>query len=170
LDQSLLTGNKNSTNKTEEGKSEKDPSSSEESRNIPFNFNQPAYLMVEGIGVNGSFNVSGAVKISGSSVTVIATGKTPASNFGDVTFSGRAQLFVDGQATSTQILTLPSSYCYATGTYPMGSASFTLPANGNAQIRINAGYVFQGDEGRAMPIPTLLSKTINITLYKGSNR
>jgi hypothetical protein len=134
------------------------------------NYNQPAYLMVEGVGVNGSYNVNGVVKVNGNNATVFATGKTPAGNFGDVTFAGRAQLIVNGRVTSTQNFTLPSSYYYETGTYPMGSASFTLPANGNAQIRINAGYVFQGDEGRIMPMPTQIDKTINIPLYNGSGR
>jgi hypothetical protein len=134
------------------------------SQTIPFNYKQPAYLMVEGVGINGSYNVYGTVYVKGNIATVSASGKTPADGSGNVTFSGRAQLLVNGKTFSTQDFSLPSSSIYETGTYPMGVATFNLPSNANLQVRINAGYVFQGDEGKIMPMPTQIDKTISIPL------
>ena len=139
-------------------------------RVISFNFNMPAVLLVAGISGYASYNVNGTIIIDGSDIIVTAIGTIIAGNIGDVSFAGRAQLVVNGSITSTQNFTLPSSYLAETGTYPLGSASFTVPDNSNIQIIITAGYVLQTGAGLAVPYPANIIQTINIPLYNSSNR
>lgn len=136
---------------------------------IPFSYHQAAYLPVEGVGLHGSYHAKGAVTFSNSSNGVVAnisaTGLTTAGQFGDVNFGGNVSLVVNGQVQSTQSFQLPSSYIYETGTYPLGSTSFLLPQNGSVSLQLQIGYSFSAPEGRSVPMPGTMSRTISIPVY-----
>ena len=134
-----------------------------------FNYFQKAYLPVEGIGVAGSFRVKGSYRIARNSdgtwsVYVGASGSTPASLAGDVTFSGNANLIVNGEAMKGHSFVVPNSLIYETGMTPVGLISFTLPASGTVQLQLNISYQFKGPEGVAVPMPGL-NRVLNIPLY-----
>lgn len=133
---------------------------------------QPAYLMVEGIGLLGTYSIKGTVSVlqqdNGKKIiTVNASGVIPpaAAAAGSVNFSGKAELIVDGVVQKTYSFTPPSgTYFYETGTDPMGSTWFEMPTSGKVEVRITGGYNFRANDGSGggTPIPATTSETVTI--------
>jgi hypothetical protein len=133
------------------------------STTIPFNGTMPSFLMVEGVGIGGTYNINGTVSIDNNQVGISASGYTAASSVGEVKFSGSARLIVDGKAGVSKPFNLPNSaYLYETGRSPIGTATFPLPSSGNVFLEIGFGYTFFGPEGPSVPIPSQIHFTIPI--------
>jgi len=128
-----------------------------------FQKNQAAFLPAEGIGAfGGSYSIFGTIAIGKNAngqwvVSINASGLTPASAAGNVSFSGNAQLIVNGTVTSTQNFsyTAPNGPTFSVpNSIPLGVVQFNLPDAGSVQIRINAGYSFYDPgNGGSAPIP-----------------
>ena len=138
-------------------------------QSIPFNKTQTAYLPVEGVGVSGSYNVNGVVNVKQTSAgqwqaTIGASGSTPASGAGNVTFGGNAEVLQNGKVVSSAPLTQPPSGAsiYETGKSPIGTTTLQLPNSGTVQVRVNAGYSIQVPEGGSLPMPSRTSIIVNI--------
>ncbi len=144
------------------------PPNNYQEQSISFHKAQPAYLMIEGIGAAGTFSVDGVVNVNQNTsgqwqATVGASGSTPAGSQGTVTFSGNAQVLVNGQVTSSAPLQQPTgASVYQTGTYPAGTTTLQLPTSGSVQIQVNVGYSIQIPEGRAVPLPSRTNVIVNI--------
>lgn len=126
-------------------------------------------MPVEGIGAAGSFRVKGSYRVSRNpdgtwSVHEGASGSTPANLAGDVTFSGNANLIINGESMKGHSFVVLKSLIYETGMTPIGLTSFTLPAKGTVQLQLNISYKFSAPEDVAVPMPGL-NRAINIPLY-----
>ncbi len=137
-----------------------------------FNLRQVAFLPAEGVGVNGTFFIKGALSLNGRELFVSAMGFTAANHMGTVHFQAAAQVLVDGR----QILSVPlvmdrnEAGLWPNDQYaPIGSTFLTLPPPelGSAvHIVVSGGYIYSVPEGRAVPIPPTGAVTIPLLIVK----
>lgn len=114
------------------------------------------YLPSEGVGVNGSFHISGYVLIckvsDGFIATVGVTAKSSAQNIGDLTFNGDVSLLSGSVVLGKNILTKPTNEnIIASGWILVGTATINLPtsADNNISIDVHVGYIYDSGVGRA---------------------
>lgn len=139
---------------------------------IPFHIPQVAYLPVEGAGVHGSYVIKGYAileKKNGEEyLDVIVNGRSSASEFGKLYFSGDVKLLINGveiqsspvKKDPNKVIALPND-----GTIAIGDVSFSLGiwSNKNVSIKINVGYVVTLNEGgTATPIPNRTDEEVKI--------
>jgi RHS repeat-associated protein len=123
-----------------------------------FNYSQnPGYVLVEGVGVFGSWNVNGYVDISENSngtytatITALAS-SLGAENAGDVTYFGKVNIVSDGKVVASSPLIEPSGAYYSSTDYSMiGSAEILLPSqeeNIEFKVMLETGYTIDMAEG-----------------------
>jgi len=131
--------------------------------------------MVEGHGIAGTYGVRGSVNVYSQNgqymMNVHGSAYTPAMATGDVSFSGNAQLLVDGIITQTLSLGAPSGdMFYETGTFPVSTGAFMMPNSAaySIDLKINTGYVYRGPEGPSTPIPAQLN--FSVPIYRNNTQ
>lgn len=118
-------------------------------------------MPVEGVGLLGGWsNVRGNAKVYRGSdgkyyANVSATGYTPASRNGDVTFSGSVDVLVGNKIVSSHSLQpFSGPSIIQSGRQDVGSAVFGLPnANADVYLRFNVGYSYSEGAGYVVPWP-----------------
>ena len=139
---------------------------------IPFYQVQPTYLMIEGVGIGGTFNVKGAVRIyqdkNGNwKAAVLASGQLPAVNAGNPSFFGFASLLIDGKSQGQQPFKAINGVTISDpARKSLGRSVFDLPPIGRVQVQVQIGYFVRSPEGRAVPVPA--STTISIRIPVGN--
>ena len=137
-----------------------------------YQLNQPAYLLVEGVGALATFNIKGSLALSsGSLLFVSAMGYTSAGKIGKAIFHATATVRVNGMDGAEVPLSRSSGaeLWPANGFTPIGTATLTLPPPSSAdkvELIIKGGYIYEADEGRGVPIPPSGSKVIAIDVVR----
>ena len=122
-----------------------------------FHYNQFVYAPVEGVGVTGSYTVSGYLDIEANddetfTATVSATGASAgASNAGELTFFGNVEIVSGGQVFHAVELIEPTEpYIISSTSTMIGTGSFLLPPEDlgiDFEVNLNAGYILTMPEG-----------------------
>ncbi len=135
---------------------------------------QFAYILIEGIGaLNATSAIRGDIivkhihngRFGFATARVSAFGTTMVSNFGHVSWAGSADLIADGKVIETKGFVWPKyDLALPTDVDFIGEAEFRLPVNAErVQIKVNAIYVYdEPGAGRAVPVPAVVSKTIDL--------
>ncbi len=140
-----------------------------------YQLNQPAYLLVEGVGALATFNIRGSLALNdGSSLFVSAMGYTSAGRIGMANFHASACVRVNGKDGSEVSLsrTGSSEAWPDDGFSPIGTAVLPLPApseGDKVELVIKGGYIYEADEGRAVPIRPSGSTVIPIEVVRTAN-
>ncbi|WP_296225552.1 type VI secretion system Vgr family protein [Ralstonia sp. UBA689] len=144
-----------------------------------YQINQAAYLFVEGVGVNGAFNIKGNLVVkgdaSGESIWLNAMGYTSAGRIGKAQFFALASLRINGnEGPGTPLSMSNESGFWPKDTFvPIGTAVLKLPrADPSVEIEllISGGYLYKGDEGHAVPAPSRGSIVIPIQVVRGTGK
>lgn len=145
------------------------PPEEEGKRIIPFHIPQLAYLPIEGAGVHGSFVIRGYAILeekNGEEVlTVIVNGKSTASNFGQLNFSGDVKLIVNDITVQTSPIVRASNQTVVVEQFYIGDVIFPLGVfnNKSISIEVDAGYIVNlKGGGVATPIPNRANEIIKI--------
>jgi type VI secretion system secreted protein VgrG len=140
-----------------------------------YQLNQPAYLLVEGVGALATFNIRGSLALNdGSSLFVSAMGYTSAGKIGKAIFHASACVRVNGKDGSEVSLsrTGSSEAWPDDGFSPIGTAVLPLPApseGDRVELVIKGGYIYEADEGRGVPIPPNGSTVIPVDVVRTAN-
>jgi uncharacterized Zn-binding protein involved in type VI secretion len=141
---------------------------------IKFEYSKIGYLMLEGIGINGSYGVKGYASIYPSRGTwlmdVTVNIRTAASQASTVYFSGTIELVVDDVSQQKVVLKKPKGqYIKSPDTFVYETDdSFHLPEKGKVEIIIDTSGVAQTPGGSA-PILSPKSKK-RIKIYEKNNK
>ncbi|MDN3517520.1 hypothetical protein QWY84_07865 [Aquisalimonas lutea] len=129
-----------------------------------YSIREPAYLLVEGAGIHGSFEISGTVTVRRNGVVHIsAKGTTPAQviarqHGGSIRFHATAMLKSNGHRVQTvQLETKPGPQAWDDDSMaPIGSATVKIP-NSHPDIAysivIEGGYFYDTGAGIVQPMP-----------------
>ncbi|MBH3346383.1 DUF2345 domain-containing protein, partial [Pseudomonas parafulva] len=136
-----------------------------------YRIRQIPHLPVEGVGVNGTFFLTGALSQEGQSLFISAMGFTAAKHMGKAHFQASVKVEVNGEQISSTPLQLgKEAEVWPVEKYdPIGSARIALPTpkpDDIVQIIIAGGYIYSAPEGRAVPIPPTGSTTIPLAILK----
>ncbi len=147
-------------------------------RNIKnYKIPQIAYLMAEGVGVNGTYTVYGYIIVEDEIVDwktnetkkvikVSAMGKTAASKSGKVKFWGNAELLVNGNVVDTEGFVYPKgAFVTSPDTIMIGDAKFDYPVDTDhdqIEVKITGGYIFSTGHGSAVPMPGSTNDTFDL--------
>jgi len=127
-----------------------------------YQIKQAAYLPIEGVGALATFVVHGNLNLktgeSGDSLWVNGMGTTSASSKGKTIFFAKASLRINGiDGAATPLATNnEAGFWPKDGSLPIGSATLRLPRPDQSlkvELVLSGGYVYEGDEGRSVPIP-----------------
>jgi type VI secretion system secreted protein VgrG len=144
-----------------------------------YQINQFAYLFVEGVGMNGVFNIKGNLVVNGGaseeSIWLSAKGYTSAGRIGKAHFFASASLRINGvEGPGTPLgLDNEAGFWPKDNFSPIGTAVLNLPkANPSMKIEllISAGYIYKGDEGHAVPTPPRGAIAIPIQVVPGNGK
>ncbi|UYG08299.1 PAAR domain-containing protein [Halomonas sp. M4R1S46] len=136
--------------------------------------NQPAYLPVEGVGINGGYVFRSHVTIRGNTLHVSSRGGAPsaqAPGSGTAVLNMRAELKDGDQLLEAAVLentginAWPDDPQYT----PIGHASLPLPKPqpGKAlSLHLQGTFIYQTSSGSATPIPPSTSKTISLQVVE----
>lgn len=132
---------------------------------------QVAFLMVEGIGVLGSYVLHTSCVVEKRIVSLYVSLNVPAKNSREinrVTGFGSAKLFVDNQMESEKKLKIPSGpSLYDPNMTRVGSANFNLPnpnTTASVKVLVSAGYIATTSIGSAVPVPFSTEEEIKIEI------
>ncbi|PLT15983.1 MULTISPECIES: type VI secretion system tip protein TssI/VgrG [Ralstonia] len=144
-----------------------------------YQINQWAYLFVEGVGMNGAFNLKGglAVKSGGAeeSIWLSAMGYTSAGRIGKAHFFASASLRINGiEGPSTPLgLDNEAGVWPKDNSSPIGSVVLKLPKadpSMKIELLISGGYIYKGDEGHAVPNPPRGAIAVPIQVVPGNGK
>ncbi|WP_413708220.1 type VI secretion system Vgr family protein [Ralstonia sp. Ralssp110] len=136
-----------------------------------YQIKRAAYLPVEGVGALGVFIIYGNLSLKssgpGDSLWVNGMGLTSASKKGKVVFFAKASLRINGiDGTPTPLgINNEAGFWPKDGSLPIGTATLTLPPPDQSlkvELVLSGGYVYEGEEGRAVPGPSQGSIVIPI--------
>ena len=127
-----------------------------EQKNIPINRIKWSYVTSEGLGLGGTYEVFGEIRIREqsnniwSAQIVAEANAQSAKGLGDVTFSANAFLYVDGSLRDSKPLTgngakMNSSQIKCN----LGTGTFILPQNGTVEIELEVRYTVITPTGAA---------------------
>ncbi|MHB2154441.1 RHS repeat-associated core domain-containing protein [Calditrichota bacterium GD2] len=134
-----------------------------------FKQNQLAYLPSEGVGINGSYYIEGAISYNSkrNTIHITVSGHTNAINFGEVEFYGNVELIDGKKIIQEQFQNISESSITSKDILPIGEASFSIGKLNLFKIkfRINVGYIFSSPETNVYtPLPPQLHKIIKFKL------
>jgi hypothetical protein len=126
-------------------------------------------MAVENVGVNATFYVNGGFTVYKGGdgkwyVSIAASGHTPNSRIGDVNFSGKVTMTVDGKTIQQQRLAVPDGPVIGpskqSGQF-IGAVTMQLPNSGTVRINLSVNYFIQfGSQGNRSS--TTYNKDISI--------
>lgn len=139
-----------------------------------YQLNQPAYLLVEGVGPLATFNIKGSIALTdGTTLVVSAMGYTSAGRIGKAIFHATVRVRVNGKDGAEVPLGRGSSAeLWPKDDFtPIGSATLTLPppsAADKVELVIKGGYLYQANEGISVPIPPNGSTVVPIGVTRAT--
>lgn len=116
-------------------------------RDIPFNRIKWCVVFAEGLGIGGTYEVFGEIRVRQQSngvwtAQIVAKANAQsAKGQGEVTFSAKAHMYVDGSLRSTKPLTKNGAKMNSTQIKcDLGTESFVLPQKGIVEIELEVRY------------------------------
>ena len=118
-----------------------------ERRNIPIDRIKWSYIFSEGLGAGGTYEVFGEIRVREQSegiwtAQIVAEANAQsAKGLGDVTFSAKAYLYVDGSLRSSKPLTGNGAKMNSAQIKcDLGTETFVLPQSGIVEIEVEVRY------------------------------
>ncbi len=132
---------------------------------------QLAYLPAEGVGVNGTYFIKGALALNGQELFASAMGFTAAAQQGRVQFSAWIMVELNGREIASGFFRPnEKGSAWPVDEYiAIGSLVIELPApkpSDEATITIRGSYIYSAPEGSAAPVPYSNSITIPLNLVE----
>lgn len=132
---------------------------------------QLAYLPAEGVGVNGTYFIKGALALNGQELFASAMGFTAAAQQGRVQFSAWIMVELNGREIASAFFRPnEEGSAWPVDEYiAIGSLVLELPdpkPGDKATITIRGGYIYSAPEGSAVPVPYSNSIAIPLNIVE----
>jgi hypothetical protein len=173
----IVAGLNHAFHKTSEPQNKENDNGDDKGYKIPrkiitFSKTQPAYIPVEGLGIFGTYTISGTMIIEGNMLTVNVYGDTIASTQGQPFFKGNVSVSgtskfggITYNVTKPLVNDYSKSFVHPANKQYVGQAEFYIPTKISAfNVRITAGYmIFTSDNQLSAPYPnnTIFNYGIN---------
>lgn len=127
--------------------------------NIEYKMRQLAYLMAEGVGVNGTFFIKGSMVLENESLFISARGNTAAKHSGIIQYNMFAEIRVNGQTVQKAVFNQAEPGFWPNDDYaPIGAVRITLPPpqpNDQIMLYLSASYIYVTRHGSVVPMTSL---------------
>lgn len=134
-----------------------------------FIMKQAAYLMAEGVGVNGSYFFKVSFMIENNILIMSASGDTAAKHSGRIQYYFNLELWVNQEKTLSKKLTRSNQpELWANDGYtPIGSTKIALPVLNqleSVELVLNGSYTYNSGSGHIAPLPYSCKKRIPLSV------